>query len=62
MKDLMKKTREDLNKLLAEKREALRQFRFNVAGSKVRDMRDGRDARKEIARILTVLNHPSYEN
>ncbi len=43
----------DLTKLAAEKREALRVFRFGVAGSKVKNVKEGSALKKEIARILT---------
>lgn len=59
--ELMKKNKADLQKELATKREALRQFRFNIAGSKVRNMKEGRNTRKDVARILTVLNAGAYE-
>lgn len=45
----------DLRKELAEKREALRQFRFSASGAKVKDVKEGQNTRKEIARILTEL-------
>lgn len=46
----------DQLKQLKEKREALKNFRFSVAGSQIRSVREGRNLRKEIARILTDLN------
>jgi ribosomal protein L29 len=46
---------EELQKNLADKREALRSFRFGAAGSRSRNVREGREGRKEIARILTEL-------
>ena len=46
----------DLEKTLREKREALRVFRFSTAGSKTRNMREGRVLRRDIARILTQVN------
>jgi large subunit ribosomal protein L29 len=49
------KSTSDLEKLLVEKRDALRKFRFGVSGSKVRNIREGRNTRKEIAQILTEL-------
>lgn len=55
MTDFRTKSEVELKKELAHKLEALRNFRFNVAGSKTRNMRDGRNIRKEIARILTEL-------
>lgn len=55
MTDLSKKSVEDLRKELADKREALRVFRFNESGSRTRNVKEGRAARKDIARILTEL-------
>jgi len=46
---------EDLQKLVAEKREALRHLRFAVAGSKNRNVKQAATLRKEIARALTCL-------
>ena len=46
---------EELQQLVAQKREALRAFRFGGAGSRTRNVREGRNLRKEIARILTEL-------
>lgn len=45
----------DLNKLVANKREELRALRFSVAGSKNRNVKQGRTLRKSIARALTEL-------
>jgi ribosomal protein L29 len=50
------KTEKDLLKMLSEKREALRAFRFGISGSKVRNIKEGRALKKEIARVLTELN------
>lgn len=41
--------------MVADKREALRSMRFNAAGSRSRNVREGRDTRKEIARMLTEI-------
>ena len=54
--DLKKKTENDLNKALAEKRVELREFRFGLAGSKTKNIKKGRGLRKDIARVLTELN------
>lgn len=56
MADIKNKSEKDLRKMLNEKRETLRNFRFGIAGSKVRDVKEGRNTRKEVARILTELN------
>lgn len=55
--DIEKKTDEDLNKLLNEKREELRQFRFNMAGSRVRDTKEGKQLRQDIAQLLHELGN-----
>ena len=54
--DITKYTTEDLHKGIAEKRESLRLFRFGTAGSRTRNTREGRNLRKEIARMLTKIN------
>jgi ribosomal protein L29 len=40
--------------MLADKTEALRKFRFNIAGSKNKNIREGRAIRRDIARINTM--------
>ncbi|MBP6858706.1 MAG: 50S ribosomal protein L29 [Candidatus Pacebacteria bacterium] len=55
-KDLTTKTPADLMKLVSAKREELRLFRFGGAGAKAKNVKEGRDIRREIARILTALN------
>ncbi len=54
--DYKGKTRSELERLIADKREALRVFRFAMAGSKTKNVKEGKAARKEIARILTELS------
>ncbi len=55
--ELMKQTTAELSKLLADKREALRAWRFGLTGSKSKNMKEGSATKKDIARILTALNH-----
>jgi ribosomal protein L29 len=55
MKELIKKTNTELQKLLEEKRKALSDFKFQIAGSKIKNVREGRKIKKEIAQILTAL-------
>ncbi len=57
-KDITNKTPPDLTRLVGEKREALRVFRFGTAGAKSKNVKEGRTIRKEIAQILTFLNSP----
>lgn len=46
---------EDIQKEIAQMREALRVFRFGEAGSRTRNVREGRKLRRDIARLLTEL-------
>ena len=55
MKDMRDKKPEDLMKLLTEKRELLKNFRFGISGSKTRNVREGRGLKRDIARIQTTL-------
>lgn len=55
MKELVKKNTADLMKMLSEKREALSKFKFDIAGSKIKNVKEGKNLRREIAQILTVL-------
>ena len=55
MEELSKETSEGLQKTIADKREALRVFRFEGAGSRRRNVREARTLRKDIARIMTEL-------
>ena len=56
MSELKNKTDNDLAKILHDKYEALKNFRFNIAGSKTRNVKEGRGLRKEIAQVLTEIN------
>ena len=61
MKDLIKKTKAELETMVSEKRESLRKFRFGVSGSKIKNTKEGRNLRKEIAQILTVVNSGEFK-
>ena len=52
MNDIKKMKGEELSKFVAEKREAVRSFRFGTGG---KDVSAARVARKDIARALTEL-------
>lgn len=54
--DLKNKNDKNLQEELSEKRESVRAFRFGIAGSKVRNVKEGRDTKRQIARVLTELN------
>ncbi len=55
-RDLRNKSEEELHSLLQQKREALRQLRFDLVAGKVKNLREIRAIKKDIARILTVIN------
>ncbi len=53
--ELRQKNERELAQLLESKRHELWTFRFGASGSKVRNVKQGRTIRREIARILTIL-------
>ncbi|MDO8514289.1 MAG: 50S ribosomal protein L29 [bacterium] len=55
MSNFSKQDAPELQKLVADKREALRTFRFQGEGSRTRNVREGRNLRREIAQILTEM-------
>jgi ribosomal protein L29 len=55
-KELKKMSEKELQKLLEEKQKAVRQFRFDITGSKVKNVKEGGSIRKDVARILTELS------
>lgn len=56
MKEFKTKSDAEISKLVTEKREALRAFRFNISGGKAKNVKEGRNLRREIARALTELS------
>ena len=56
MSEYKNKTEKEIAKLLNDKIEALRNYRFAISGSKTRNVREGRNTRKEIARLMTELS------
>lgn len=54
--ELGKKSKEELQKILQEGREKLRALSFGLASGKVKNVREIRKIKKDIARILTMLN------
>ena len=55
IKELREKNVEELKKLLAEKRELTRKLRFDIAAKQVKNLREMRNSKRDIARILTIL-------
>jgi ribosomal protein L29 len=62
LRELKDKPREELRKLLAEERERVRALRFAVATSQESKVRTLRQARKTVARILTLLKAEDKKN
>ncbi len=56
-KELRKKSKADLEKLLTKTQDDLRLLRFKKAGGELKNVRELAKTRRLIARILTILNH-----
>lgn len=55
IKELREKGIEELGRLLTEKREAVRKARFDMATKQVKNSRQSRSDRKDIAKIMTLI-------
>lgn len=55
MKTFQKKSDSDLLKDLASTKKSIREFRFGVAGSKVKNIKEARNLRRYAAQILTEI-------
>ncbi len=53
--ELRKKTKNELNKLLTERRERLRVLRFDLASGRVKNVKEISQLKREVARIITLL-------
>ncbi|TSC74785.1 MAG: hypothetical protein G01um101430_779 [Parcubacteria group bacterium Gr01-1014_30] len=58
--ELRQKTKAELQKLLSDNREKLRQLRFDLASGKIKNVREIRKTKKEIAQILTLMKLVNY--
>jgi len=52
--ELREKNDKELDRMLAELRDKVRDLRFRIAARRLTDVREVRETRKAIARILTV--------
>jgi len=52
--ELRRKSKDELKKILADNREKLRQLRFDLSAGKVKNVREIRHIKKEIAQVLTL--------
>lgn len=55
LEDLRQKSEAELGNMIKEKRAALKTFRFAISGSKTKNVREGRNTRRDLARSLTIL-------
>jgi ribosomal protein L29 len=55
LKDLRKKNKGEISKMVDEKKAALSNFKFGVIGGKTKNVKEGKNLRKEIAQLLTVV-------
>ncbi len=53
--ELRQKSKGELQKLLRENRERLRALNFDLSSGKVKNVREIRKIKKDIARILTLI-------
>jgi ribosomal protein L29 len=56
IKELKQQTSKKLNEILSSDREKLRDLRFRVASKQVKNIREIREVKKNISRILTLLH------
>ncbi len=54
--ELTQKDKKELEKMINEKKEKLRQMRFNLVSGKVKNIREIREVKKDIAKMLTKIN------
>ena len=59
IRELKLKTKKELRENLINLRDKLRELRFNLAGGKVKNIREVHQTKKDIARIMTLLEQES---
>lgn len=55
IRELRRKTIKELQETLAGLRDKLRELRFNLVGGKVKNIKEIRHTKRDIAKILTLL-------
>jgi large subunit ribosomal protein L29 len=53
--ELRQKSKSELEKILKDDHERLRQLRFDLVSGKVKNVKEIREIKKDIARILTLI-------
>ncbi|KKU78164.1 MAG: hypothetical protein UY04_C0045G0006 [Parcubacteria group bacterium GW2011_GWA2_47_7] len=59
--EIRKLSDKEIDKEIAVKRAEVKQFRFDITGSKAKNLKAGSNSRKDVARLLTEL-HSRNEN
>ncbi len=61
IRELRRKSIKELNQNLSSLREKLRELRFDLAGGKVKNIKEIRQTKSDIAKILTILKEEQNE-
>ena len=56
IRELRQKSEKELQETLVSLRDKLRELRFNLTGGKVKNIKEVHQTKKNIARVLTLLN------
>ncbi len=62
LKELKLKSEAELHRLLASNREKLRDLRFKVSQNQLKNIKEIRQIKKKIAKILTLINQKEKNN
>lgn len=54
-KEMRQKSKDELEKIIKDDREKIRQLRFNLSSGKVKNIKEAGNLKKKIARVLTIL-------
>ena len=61
IKELAQKNKKELSNLLIENRKKVSRLRFDLASKKIKNVRQVRELKRDIVRILTILNKQNDE-
>lgn len=53
--EIKKMSDKEMEKALTEQRAGVKQFRFDITGSKAKNLKTGANAKKAVARLLTEM-------
>lgn len=62
IRELRQKSDKELGDLLIGKQQKLGQLRFDLASKKLKNVREMREIKKDIAKIFTLLSEPRIKN